>query len=486
MPYAKQRAPDPEEKAPLLLRVILIATLAIVMVAVDYCIRALVWTDMFGNIFLNVLGLGVVSLGPIVIWGLRQWRNRRLPVWRYPHVIASLVGLTSLTLFYATIGFTIRRYRATQIENYQLHLKQNGWPTTLAKYQEDLPDSAYALPALRKLISDLDIERADSSAPFLDAPNSAVLAHAPTLRRSCKILDAGAFEHALGSASRLEREDFRRPTYESRPDTNKVRFFGPMLEECAALDAARGSGSASRAHVLSLLKMSDITASQHWVIEQVWSLLLERMAAQAALEPLARISNSRMPKSVVDAFHRRLEGLRMTEGMRTELAFQLDIARNNDGGYGGVIINCLTSAREFERLAGITDWPSSRATRTELIAEQQSLPAVPYIFAKLVSVETWFQMWRMEFETRNWLKLALTAGKLADYRASHGRYPNRLSDLPQGATDRGDDIDEFTGGEFFYEPVEDGYKLCSAGANGDRKQSNKRDLCVTAGRSMRR
>lgn len=104
--------------------------------------------------------------------------------------------------------------------------------------------------------------------------------------------------------------------------------------------------------------------------------------------------------------------------------------------------------------------------------EQKRLPYPPYLSAFWVPARASY--FEPEFDTRNWLRMALLANELNAYRRSKGRYPDELEGLKPDPSFKRDSFDEFKGGTFAYSAAGgDGFQLCSRGASGDWK-----DFCV--------
>jgi hypothetical protein len=115
----------------------------------------------------------------------------------------------------------------------------------------------------------------------------------------------------------------------------------------------------------------------------------------------------------------------------------------------------------------------SRQQRSELMASIMLGIFLPAIEAMIAA------------EDRASADLLLTqlAAALAEYRAVHGAYPEKLSELVPGILDKLP-VDVHTASAFFYKRVDGGYLLYSGGDNGADDGGSNEQQSILAGRSV--
>lgn len=432
------------------------------------------------------------------------------------------MGLLALACAVVVSGVHARWHRKAAAAKQAL--KVQGFPVTVADFQESIPDEMYAYPAVSKIIEE------DFDADYYGKVKHSFERFSRwTPERARKEAEAAAhyapyFEKQLIPALRKKYIRYMKADYAAAPK-NPLKTPAPRLGKFSPIAMMATSYAVSRAlqgdmgkawdAVRLQLDLSDLLRSEKTLIAGVVSSLLRGDAANSAASILLSRPGSALPKDVSDRLLEAWSDRPVIDGLRGELAYQLDLFRfferlrfrrfKSMGGLPGTLLwgpearesgpalwfhygilsllrrigildmNCMAAAGCLSTIAAPGSWAQTSANVQEAVNRIDALPTWPFFLAKL-SMMSSPRLLVGDFETRARAGMTWTLSELGRYRQARGRYPTRLPDLKL----KEPVLDPFTDQEFAYSQTPDGrgFELCSAGSRGDRKTDSGESLCL--------
>ncbi|MBI3552530.1 MAG: hypothetical protein HY077_08420 [Elusimicrobia bacterium] len=410
--------------------------------------------------------------------------------------------------------WTTHRGHHGALDAFMAELRTRGVPASLADFAEDPPDARYGESAFASALANLDPKRTFNSKKHpgeeLKAwtPQTAE-AEAPFVREFEPVV-VKEFLPLAGRYSHYKKVDFRaasrNPLAMPIPKLAELIKLGSVFKLCAESHAFRKDYAKAWPYVKAELDVADMVASERSLISKMVTLALRRQAVSGVVVMLLGDPGLTIPKDLAKRLEALLGQYLARDGLRCELAFQLDFRDWIEGvsrpaqsvtglderfeyvlerlasAMGVVDLNVLEGARIATGGATAASWAQARedsGAAEKLVA----LPAWPF-FSLTLAVPRYSELHRKDWDFKTWLKLALAGSALAEYRKAHGRYPAELSVLSPAYAARGLLMDDFSDRPFAYSPRAGGlgFKLCSAGAKGDGLDAHGDTMCVAPGR----
>ncbi|MFA5137962.1 MAG: hypothetical protein WC728_01925 [Elusimicrobiota bacterium] len=498
--------------------ILLFFGLTLIMIFPQAASNPATYTALLGSLALAVGAVFAMGLRPRLraAFGIQsQPTGLKLPVLCFGAALLAFAASVALSN-----ALWNRRFAALKEE-----FEAKGLPVSLAEFQRDLPEGDYGQPVLEPLLADFDKENfyggklhpgeklqpwtkkiLEEELPFVKRFEPVLAKHIlPKLRRFpayAKVDWVAASKNPWGSPV---------PKY---ADLIKL---GSVLRLCAVSSAFTGAPAKAWNYVRSHLDFADTMAPDNWLISKMISLGLRNQAVRAALTIMLNDPKQTLPADLAGRLEAALGTNLAADGLRAELAAHWDSTRffkdvtfskyqetgglsfdsnaRRPGWVEYVFYRLLISMGFFEANASVvlkslggfaaaTTWPQAKEA---ISSDRESdiyaaIPAWPYLLAA-VAMPRFGDMLRKDWESKTWIQLALACSALARHRAAAGRYPRGLADLPLKLISKDLLIDVFSGQPFAYAQTGGGlgFELCSAGADGDKKDSRGDILCVRQG-----
>lgn len=459
------------------------------------------------NVFFSVLATTLLTV----------YFNRRLQDRSHWRVLGALALLGAVCVGLLSMVHGHWHDRAADLKR---NLDFRLFPVSLVQFQEDLPDSQYAYPALAKTVEkDFDpafydkTPHADSAAgkwtPETARTEAALAAqYSPYLEKKLLPLLKRKYTRYMKADYRQIASD---PLKAPSPRLGSIVSIA-RISRLSAVSLAR-EGKTEKAWALARLpfSLSDIFAGEKTLLEKMTALSLRGQGVDAAGGILLNRPGAVLPKEMVLYLRKASGGNLSGEGLKAELAFQYDMYEfihglnfrrfrelgglsalaaggSGSGGPGlaaeylvfsavrslGLLdLNSIVAAGYFSDIAAPGSWAEVSAQNLAAEARVNSLPTWPFFLVK-VSLPSFSRLQARELEVQARARLTLACAEVLRYRREHGKYPRKLSDL--GSVEL--QPDPFTGAGLVYEQAAGGFNLCSAGAAGDLKDNSGKDLCL--------
>lgn len=431
-------------------------------------------------------------------------------------IIGSLAGLA---LACACVLSLVHNHWHGEAETAKRLLAFRGFPVSLEEFQEDLPDSEYAYPALARTVEgDFDpafydksehedggVSRWDPETIKREAASSAHYAAylekdlAPLLRR--KHARYMKVDHLQAS---------RDPLNVPAPKLGNLSAISKIAKTHAVSLAAKGNAEKAWEMVRLQFALADLLSGDRTLLAKMVTLAIRRQGADAAAGILLNRPGASLPKDIRLRLQSASAGSLAVEGLRGELAYLFDIYNfihgleykkfREHGGFSGILLtgsgsvsgagpgfdyflfsvlrrmglvdlNAAAAAGYFSTAAEPGSWAETSERSREAESRISGLPFWPFLLVKY-SLPS-FAVRTREFEVQARARMTLALAELQRFRRERGKYPRKLSEVKPGPAP-----DVFSGGGFLYEPAAGGFDLCSAGAAGDRKEASSKDFCI--------
>ncbi|MDD5629299.1 MAG: hypothetical protein PHU21_09555 [Elusimicrobia bacterium] len=467
----------------------MIMTFAAIFAAVLSCEAAFLALSTFLPLSPGSLNLAAgVVLGALAAFALvKSLRlHRRFRAGGQAGTGAALVALLAAASLCVVLA--VKAVWHGRLESLRLEVAARGWPTSLAEFQEDLPDASYAQSALEQAAAKLDLAgpvKKDLQAWGGDLLDSAGGPKAGgTWGRLCPTVD-GLVDKACQGRTRLAKTDYvaaaKDPLNMPLPKMAQLPTAARLLRACAS----RQPAARAWAQVDRQWRLAALAGTHRSLIAQLVAVDMETLGVKTALDILQRQPRAVLPDRLARAFRQRLGRNRVSEGLRAELAMHLDIPASLGRGWAGgalawsgvIDLNVLATARMVARDAAVQTMSEARAAQQLCDAELQALPSWPYFLAR-VAMPSFGQLYVREFEGRDWARLALLSSAAARFRAARGRWPAALAELAPRFCEPGDLRDETAGTGFVLRAKGGGFELCAGGLKGDGKDFRGAEFCA--------
>lgn len=419
-------------------------------------------------------------------------------------------------------------------------LRARGWPSSFADLQKTLPGDQYGFPMLPNQLRAEDLPwcyGGKAIMPRLQKWDRKTYDafHAQAKRFEHLVLDVLPMPAKYARMWRLYDEQLavalRGPRAESYGNLTSLTR---ALVKPAADDAFEGNAKRSWDDVRTILGYSELFGRDHFGVDAPSALFGFKFGTWAATIAMLTQPTWTLPKDVALHLRRIAAHSIMVDDAKSKLAYLtyardefelhgVDLEDDLDRAWGGrgiwitlplpqpVVCSrqglpCVTNrqvklpGRPFGRPFGKTGgwdmhslwlyWIYYSFAKVESWRDVESaearfarrLPCWPFLFTDLDStlLPVVTQFFRMEYDLRDWIKLALLTSAANEFRNIHGRYPAALSDLDSRLVQPSDKQDVFTGREFEYTlaPNRQGFSLCSPDPQKYRRDYFEADFCV--------
>jgi hypothetical protein len=303
----------------------------------------------------------------------------------------------------------------SRLDAFRADLAAKGYPSSLSAFEEKLPDSLYATPALSDAIAALDPSFARETHPGLELGRWSPA----TLKKESAY--ASRYEGALtktiqpltrGRFSRYMKIDFaeaaKHPLNAPIPKFSGIIMTGNILSICAVSRAYTGDLARAWEHERSLLGLAGLLAHEHTLIGKMVALSLRRQAAGAVVNIRLAKPSVKLPKDIQEELERTLSDELVADGIKSELAGTFDLRQEFErepgalagvfagGGDGRAVdklsmivlrslgffdVNFLATARHLSVIASSASDEDKKAAEKTIT----ELPRWPYLLAVIAA-----------------------------------------------------------------------------------------------------
>lgn len=445
-----------------------------------------------------------VSLGYFIRSFVRGFTPRGLAT--------AALQLLALALGVRLIMWGAHRVQHARFDSFKDGLKAQGLPLSVAQFQESYPDEDYAYPDLTRALAKFDPKFLNSKprpgASGVKRWDAGIRKDAHEVAAHYEAVISRDILPILARHHRFAKIDYlataRDPVHASWPKSVPLISMGSVIRLSALDLAEQGRMSQAWERMDKLFSMADLVAQDRTLLAKMVAVALRRGGAQASMTVMLNHPVLSVPRNISGRLASLQDNRLVQEGMQTEVALVFDIRNACEpqlarGNTQFDLFEPMPSSQSGARVVAWLDrlavWSGAFdasclrwAQYVTHMAREDSARADDRfqetawadIFARVLIPRQLSSLWVREREAKAWARLALLMSAAEQYRAGSGRYPNSLDALSPRWLAAAHLADPVTGKPFEYEAAPDGrgFKLCSLGAKGDRKDSRDEDFCV--------
>lgn len=396
-----------------------------------------------------------------------------------------------------------------------------GYPLSLARFEEDLPQQSYAYPHWQRVrnplrdrtLTSLSLSWKNKTSAWTPAMYRKASAQTPAREAFLEKEIAPLLGARYARFAKIDYVAAARKASFELPEYDGLLRAGSLFQEAAGWRAYQGDTARAWRKVEGAVELAELVSHERQMLGRSVHLGLRKSVAASALLVMLNRPGSSIPPALERRFESFLMDHIVAEGSKAELAGFLDfMARFDDvhrpledtnppGGIfettgvrlikimfrsmGLIDLNRLAGASYISRFARPLTAMEAEAEMEASRRERKRYPFWPYF---LLPGSAWAPnlatMHRLEWEAKTWLRLALVVSAASRYRQRSAHWPERLGQLAPIYVAATILEDPYTSRPFEYDVGMGGrsFRLCSNGPKGDRMGSRGDELCVSMGR----
>jgi len=419
-----------------------------------------------------------------------------------------LFGVSAVIMLSTNIFWQIK------INKLKKEMKSLGLKTSSSEYQENYPSSDYLIPdfteekkdILKKIIGDIDLKFFENTDKHYlseikkwdkdtyQKANKITLFYEPLLTQKIYPLLSKYKRHTQINYIECSKNPLSCPT----PRYADWVTIAKIMENIAIDYSYKGDFSKSFNTIEKMLTLSDLISTDNFMLSKMVSIIINRFAAETCLNIMINSPSVKFPQNIEERFKTILKKELVKDGVKVELAYIIDIGQNypkikiffsDDDSLLDRIseislgIICMVTGSFNASFYEVANHSFSVIQDKYIGTKNQyltpSLPFWPYLFGQVI-MPNWKGLFEKEAEMKTKIKMELILSSMAEYYKSNKSYPQKLDELAPKFIEKDILIDYFSDDFYLYEVNKNkkGFKICSAGANKDKKTLEGGEFCI--------